>query len=47
MKILAASWEAVTKGTVINCFKKTEPPLTFNKLSLLIQTIHLKFFKKI
>ena len=23
MKILAASWEAVTKETVINCFKKT------------------------
>ena len=36
LKILADSWEVVTKETTINCFRKAEITLLFNRLPLLI-----------
>ena len=44
MKVLAGSWKAVTKETVNNYSKKAG--IKWNQLSLLIQIIHLKNFKK-
>ena len=47
MKILADSWQAVTKQTIINCLRNLESLLQDNRMLLLIRMTHLKIFKKV
>ena len=46
MKILADSWEVVTKETIINYFRKAGISPAVQQAVIAIQTIRLKIFKK-
>ena len=47
MKILAASWEVVTREPIVNCFKKAAINTEAQHAAITDSSIHLKIFKRV